>query len=129
MSVSGKRKGHLTASIMSSKTKRFENLLLCVLRRQRSRGGDALNLSRPKGTSVQGWRKGAQSARLSRAGGQRCGCCHACTTSCSACIYRHQVRLNSSLSRKQPNQQDEALHFRNRKASLPCLKVPTPENS
>lgn len=33
-----KGKGHLTASIMSSKTKRFENLLLCVLRRQRSRG-------------------------------------------------------------------------------------------
>ena len=73
--VSGKRKGHLTASIMSSKAKRLENLLLGVLRRWRSRVGGRAELEKPQEH---------QRARLEGRGpvgstascrGQRCSCC------------------------------------------------------
>lgn len=50
------------------------------------------------------------------------------TTCCWACLYHHHAQSDNTLSRPRPKQQDKALRFRNRNASLSCLKSPTPEN-
>ena len=125
VSVLGKRRGHLTALVMS----RFEKSLMCICGGEAVEWRGTLNLSSPDEHQRARLERGSPISLIVWCSGDwATGSAAFHTTCCWACLYRHHVQSDNMLSRPRPKQQDKALRSRNRNASLSCLKSPTPEN-